>query len=278
LEKVRAACGYLAAHVDRTITLADLAAQVGGSPVHLQRTFTGLVGLSPRAYQEALRAERFRRDLRNGAPVAGALYDAGYGSTRRVYEQGPTGRGMTPAVYRRGGQGTDVQYVTVRTRLGRLLVAATARGVCAVKLGDGTRTLVEDLRREFPNARVSRGHPSLAGWARAVVRHLERPAPLDVPLDVRATAFQWQVWRVLQQIPSGETRTYSQVAQAIGRPSAVRAVARACASNPDCLVIPCHPVVAKDGGHGGNRWGVPRKRQLLARESIASVRAPRRQN
>jgi AraC family transcriptional regulator of adaptative response/methylated-DNA-[protein]-cysteine methyltransferase len=269
--RIQAACGYLAAHADRSITLAELAAEVGGSPFHLHRTFTSLVGVTPRAYQDALRAHRFRRDLREGAPVAGALYDAGYGSVSRVYERSPTGRGMTPAVYRRGGPGMDVQYVTVRTPLGRLLIAATPRGVCAVTLGDGVRTLVENLRREYPRARVSKGHSTLAGWARAIVRQLDHPAPLDLPLDVRATAFQWKVWRALQAIPAGETRTYGEVARSIGQPSAARAVARACATNPVCLVVPCHRVVQTGGGLGGYRWGVRRKRALLAKESAERV-------
>jgi AraC family transcriptional regulator of adaptative response/methylated-DNA-[protein]-cysteine methyltransferase len=274
--RVQAACGYLAAHADRPITLAELAAQVGGSPFHLHRTFTSLVGLSPRAYQDALRANRFRRGLRAGAPVAGALYDAGYGSVSRVYERSPTGRGMTPAVYRRGGPGVDVQYVTVRTPLGRLLIAATPRGVCAVTLGDRVRALVENLRREYPRARVSKGHPALAEWARAIVRQLDHPAPLDLPLDVRATAFQWKVWRALQAIPAGETRTYREVARSIGQPSAARAVARACATNPVCLVVPCHRVVQAGGGLGGYRWGIQRKQALLAKESAARARDPRR--
>ncbi len=264
---MQAACRYLAAHVDRPITLAELAAEVGGSPFHLHRTFTQIVGLSPRAYQDALRADRFRRELRQGAPISSALYDAGYGSTSRVYERGPTGRGMTPAVYRQGGRGADVQYVTVRCPLGQLLVAATDRGVCAVRLGDSARAIADDLRREYPEARVSRGERALAAWARAIVAHLDRPAGLDLPLDVRATAFQWKVWRALQTIPAGETRTYAEGARAIGRPSAVRAVARACATNPVCLVIPCHRVVRTDGGLGGYRWGLARKRALLARES-----------
>lgn len=273
--RIRAACGYLAQHADRTITLAELAAHVGASPFHLQRTFTDMVGVSPRAYQDALRANRFRHDLRGGAPVAGALFAAGYGSVSRVYERGPTGRGMTPAVYRRGGLGVEVHYVTVGSPLGRLLIAATTKGVCAVKLGERAARLVDDLKREYPNAHLSRGHPELADWARAIVGRLDQPAPLDLPLDVRATAFQWKVWRVLQAIPAGETRTYSEVAQAIGRPSAARAVARACASNPVCLVIPCHRVIEKGGGLGGYRWGVQRKRTLLAREAAPGRRGIR---
>jgi AraC family transcriptional regulator of adaptative response/methylated-DNA-[protein]-cysteine methyltransferase len=267
LARVEAACAYLAAHADRAVTLAELAATVGSSPFHLQRTFTHLVGLSPRAYQDALRANRFRRDLRLGVPVTSALYDAGYGSTSRVYERRPTGRGMTPAVYRRGGAGADVQYAIVHTPLGRLLVAATTNGVCAVKLGDAAKALVADLHHEYPKARVSKGHPALAAWTRAIVGLLDGAAPVNLPLDVQATAFQWKVWRALQAIPVGKTRSYSEVARAIGQPAAVRAVARACASNPVCLVIPCHRVVQKDGGLGGYRWGVRRKRALLTRES-----------
>ena len=265
--RVQAACGYLALHVDRLVTLAELAAHVGSSPSHLQRTFTDLVGVSPRAYQQALRARRFRRDLRNGATVTRALYDAGYGSTSRVYEVRPTGPGMTPATYRRGGAGLDVRYVMLPTRLGQLLVAATDQGVCAVKLGDDGQELAADLRREYSQARVSEADRTLGRWARTIVAHLDHPRPLDLPIDVRATAFQWQVWRALQRIPPGQTRTYSEVARSIGRPTAVRAVARACASNPVCLVIPCHRVVPKEGGVGGYRWGAARKRALLAGES-----------
>jgi AraC family transcriptional regulator of adaptative response/methylated-DNA-[protein]-cysteine methyltransferase len=160
-----------------------------------------------------------------------------------------------------------VRYVTVPTRLGELLVAATDKGVCAVKLGNDGEALVADLRREYPQARVSEADRILGRWARTIVAHLDHPRPLDLPVDVRATAFQWQVWRALRRIPPGQTRTYSEVARAIGRPAAVRAVARACATNPVCLVIPCHRVVAKGGGLGGYRWGIARKRALLAGES-----------
>jgi AraC family transcriptional regulator of adaptative response/methylated-DNA-[protein]-cysteine methyltransferase len=159
--------------------------------------------------------------------------------------------------------------------MGELLVAATDKGVCAVKLGSDGEALVTDLRREYPQARVSEADGTLRRWARAIVAHLDHPRPLDLPVDVRATAFQWQVWRALQRIPPGQTRTYSEVAQSIGRPTAVRAVARACASNPVCLVIPCHRVVATGGGLGGYRWGIARKRALLAGESRGHA-VPRR--
>jgi AraC family transcriptional regulator of adaptative response/methylated-DNA-[protein]-cysteine methyltransferase len=241
---------------------------VGASPFHLQRTFTRLVGLSPRRYQDALRAAAFRGELRNGSPLSGAVYEAGYGSISRVYEHKPTGQGMTPATYRRGGQGADMRFSVVDTSLGRLLVAGTTQGICAVKLGDRDAALEQDLRDEYPAARIRRDQSAFSSWVRALVAHVDCRSPhLDLPLDVRATAFQWTVWRHLQSIPYGHTRTYSDVARAIGAPSSVRAVARACATNPVCLVVPCHRVVQKGGGLGGYRWGIERKRQLLQRES-----------
>lgn len=265
---MRKACAFIHEHADRPITLARLAQHVRSSPFHLQRTFTRVVGISPRAYQDALRAGRFRRELRDGVAVVGATYDAGYGSSSRVYEKRPTGRGMTPAAYRRGGKGMEISYVIVPSPLGLLLVAGTSRGVCAVKLGDRERALAEDLRAEYPAASITHDQAGLSRWVAQILAHLGGRRPhLDLPVDVQATAFQWKVWRHLQAIPYGETRAYSQVAHDIGQPSAVRAVARACATNPVCLVIPCHRVVQKDGGLGGYRWGLERKRRLLKRES-----------
>ena len=266
-ESVRRACAFIATHADVPLTLAAVAAHVNSSPYHFQRIFTRMVGLSPRAYQAALRAGRFRGRLREGAPVAGALYEAGYGSTSRVYEGRPTGRGMTPAVYRRGGAGITVAYRVVASPLGRLLVAGTSRGICAVTLGDRDESLVRDLRDEFPAATIERDRSAMADWVQAILEHIAGRQPhLDLPLDVRATAFQWKVWRYLQEIPYGETRAYSQVASDLGRPRATRAVARACATNPVCLVIPCHRVVQKDGSLAGYRWGLERKQKLLTRE------------
>jgi AraC family transcriptional regulator, regulatory protein of adaptative response / methylated-DNA-[protein]-cysteine methyltransferase len=267
LDHVQRACAFIERHAEDRLTLADLARHVGTSPFHLQRTFRRIVGISPKEYQDALRAHRFRHDLRAGAAVAGALYDAGYGSTSRVYERQPTG-GVTPAVYRRGGEGIEIGFTIADSTLGRLLVAGTARGVCAVKLGDGDARLQRDLRDEFPAATITGDSRALRPWVATIVAHLEGREPhLDLPLDVRATAFQWRVWRHLQSIPYGETRAYSEVAEAIGAPTAVRAVARACATNPVCLVVPCHRVVQKDGGLGGYRWGIERKRKLLKREA-----------
>lgn len=266
LDEVRRACALIQRHADAPLTLAKLAAHVGLSPFHLQRTFTKLVGISPRAYHEAVRAGRFRDGLRHGSPVSGAVYDAGYGSISRVYERRPTG-GMTPAAYRRGGRGVAVAYTIVDSPVGRMMVAGTGAGICAVKLGDRDEGLEQDLRREYPEANITRDRSALGSWVRALLDGLNGSRPhADLPLDVQATAFQWKVWRYLQSIPAGETRAYSDVARAIGMPRAVRAVARACATNPVCLVVPCHRVVGRNGTLTGYRWGIDRKKQLLDRE------------
>jgi AraC family transcriptional regulator of adaptative response/methylated-DNA-[protein]-cysteine methyltransferase len=267
LDHVRRAARFIAAHAEEPITLSTLAAHVGTSPFHLQRIFSRLLGVSPRAYQDALRAQRFRADLRSGKPLTGAMYDAGYGSSSRVYEQRPTGRGITPAQYRLGAKGLSITFTIVTSSLGRLLVAGTANGLCSVKLGDRDEALERDLRMEYPSADIVRERGGLADWVKPIVAQLDgRATNVDLPLDIKATAFQWKVWRHLQSIPYGQTRAYSEVARAIGAPRAVRAVARACAANHVCLVVPCHRVVQKDGGLGGYRWGVERKRRLLQKE------------
>jgi AraC family transcriptional regulator of adaptative response/methylated-DNA-[protein]-cysteine methyltransferase len=274
-EAIQRAVRFLREHADEPVSLADLARSAGLSAFHLQRRFKQAVGLSPREYQAACRADTFRRELRAGRDVAAAIYEAGYGSPSRVYESSPTGRGMSPAAYRRGGAGIDVGFVTVRCPLGWLLVAATGKGICAVKLGSGAASLEEDLQREFPHAQIVRDALVRPEWVRAVVAQIEGGAgDAALPLDVRGTAFQWRVWRALQRIQPGETRTYSDLARVIGQPTAVRAVARACATNPACLVIPCHRVVAKGGGPGGYRWGVQRKVRLLNGERKRSKIAP----
>jgi AraC family transcriptional regulator of adaptative response/methylated-DNA-[protein]-cysteine methyltransferase len=267
LDNVRKAAAYIASHADEPLTLSRLAAHVRTSPFHLQRTFTRILGISPRAYQDALRAQRFRSDLRRGKPLTSAMYDAGYGSSSRVYERQPTGPGMTPAAYRRGAKGAAVAFTIVDSSLGRLLVAGTDKGLCSVKLGDRDDLLERDLRSEYPSAEIRHEQGAFSKWVRTLVAHLDGRAPkLDLPVDVQATAFQWKVWRYLQSIPYGETRAYSQVAEDLGEPSATRAVARACATNRVCLVIPCHRVVQKGGGLGGYRWGIERKRKLLQKE------------
>lgn len=268
VEAVRRASAYLASHADRQVTLGQLARVAAMSPHHLQRRFKAIVGVSPREFQAAVRAGKLRTSLRDGRDVTTAIYEAGYGSPSRVYEAAPTGKGMSPSRYRRGGAGMVVGYSTVSSPLGHVLVAATADGVCAVKLGDSEASLVRDLKREYPAADIRENQQTRTAWVKAIIEHLRGTQPsLDLPIDVQATAFQWKVWRALQQIPYGETRAYADVARAIGQPQAARAVARACATNPVCLVVPCHRVVPTAGGTGGYRWGAERKAKLLAKEA-----------
>jgi AraC family transcriptional regulator of adaptative response/methylated-DNA-[protein]-cysteine methyltransferase len=274
-DAIRRASRYLGLHVDEAVPLSTLARVAKLSPSHLQRQFKQALGVSPRQYQAACRAERFRRELRAGRDVAGALYEAGYGSPSRVYEAPPTGRGMQPATYRRGGAGADIGFSIVRCDLGWVLVAATDKGVCSVKLGDSASALEAELRRELPAAQITADRGVRPAWTRAIVGSVNGSRrSLDLPLDIRGTAFQWRVWRALQAIPAGETRSYSAVAESIGQPSAVRAVARACATNPVCLVVPCHRVVGKDGALTGYRWGTERKQRLLRGEKKRSKIAP----
>jgi AraC family transcriptional regulator of adaptative response/methylated-DNA-[protein]-cysteine methyltransferase len=260
-------CALIAERPDAPPTLAELGEAVAVSPFHLQRVFRRAMGVSPRQYAEALRLERLRGALREEATVTEAVYAAGYGSGSRVYEQAPERLGMTPRTYRAGGEGEIVRYTVVPCPLGLLLLAATERGVCAVTLGDDAETLASRLAEELPAAKLTRDDDGLRAWAEAAVRHLEGREPLlELPLDLRATAFQRQVWDALRAIPYGTTQTYRQVAERLGRPTATRAVAGACAANPVALVVPCHRVVREDGGLGGYRWGVERKRAILERE------------
>ncbi|HSF24321.1 MAG TPA: bifunctional DNA-binding transcriptional regulator/O6-methylguanine-DNA methyltransferase Ada [Blastocatellia bacterium] len=267
LEAVRRACRHIEQHWDEPLTLQALASQVSLSPYHLQRVFKRIVGVSPREYRDALRVGQFKDRLKKGESVTAAMYEAGYGSSSRLYENSNDRLGMTPAVYRRGGHGVSISYTIAGCELGRLLVAATEKGLCAVRLGDSDNELEAGLRAEYSKAELKRDDQSLGKWVRALVDHLKGRHPrLELPLDVQATAFQLSVWQKLKEIPYGSTRSYSEVAEAIGRPSAVRAVARACATNPVALVIPCHRVVREDESLGGYRWGIQRKKALLERE------------
>ena len=274
---VAQAASFLRAHATEPVALADLAAHVQLSASHLQRAFTAHTGVSPREFHAACRADHFRRALRAGRDVTTATYEAGYGSPSRVSAHKPTGSGLTPAAYRRGAAGETIRYAVVPCTLGRLLVAGTAKGVCAVKLGAVDASLVAELAREFPAAEVRMGDLPPA-WVASVSHAVDRrrAGPSDVPLDVQGTAFQWTVWRALRAIPSGQTRTYAALAQEIGRPTAARAVARACATNPVAVVVPCHRVVPSAGGPGGYRWGAARKQALLQREAAGHGAAPNR--
>ena len=254
-------------HPDQLITLASLAAEVGMSPFHLQRTFKRLLGVSPREYQDGLRVTRFKSRLRAGDTVSRATYEAGFGSSSRVYERTNETLGMTPAAYRRGGAGLQIAYTIVDSPFGKLLVGTTDRGVCSVALGDGNEALVRTLRADFPRAHIERSDDAHRDWVEEIVGNIGGGnLGLDVPLDMQGTVFQRQVWALLRKIPPGRTRSYSQIASELGNPRATRAVAQACASNRIAVVIPCHRVVRSDGAPGGYKWGVDRKQTLLEHE------------
>jgi AraC family transcriptional regulator of adaptative response/methylated-DNA-[protein]-cysteine methyltransferase len=267
MEAVEHARRYIEAHADEALTLSMLAREAGMSPFHLQRTFKRLLGVSPREYLDALRVTSFKSRLRAGDTVSRATYEAGYGSSSRVYERSARSLGMTPATYRRGGEGMRISYTIVDSRFGRLLIGATARGVCAVALGDSDAALVDALRADFPRAEVERDDDTHREWVEEIVGHIGGGTlGLDVPLDIRGTTFQQQVWSLLRKIPPGRTKSYSEIATMLGNPHATRAVARACASNHIALVIPCHRVVRNDGALGGYKWGLDRKHALLEHE------------
>ena len=272
IEAVRRASAYLSAHADETVTLDHLARVAAMSPHHLQRRFKAIVGLSPREFQSAVRAGKLRTSLRDGRDITSAIYEAGYGSPSRVYEAAPTGRGMSLSNYRRGGAGMEINYAMISSPIGQVLIAATEHGVCSVKIGATRAEVLSELEREYPAARITPSRSAKSEWVKAIEKHLRGDAPvLDLPIDVQATAFQWKVWRELQRIPYGETRAYAEVAKSIGRPTAVRAVARACATNPVALVVPCHRVVPTAGGVGGYRWGAKRKARLLDAEKNRAI-------
>lgn len=260
-------CRYLDAHGAPAPTLQELGARFGFSPFHLQRVFKRNLGISPREYVAARRVERFRASVKEGNNVSEAIYDAGYGSGSRLYERALEEIGMTPGSYRRGGQGMQVGYRIVDCSLGRLLVAATERGVCFVSLGDADSALEADLHRDYPAAQIARADNGFGDWVAAIVAQIDHgQATADLPLDVQGTALQRQVWAALREIPAGTTTSYGELARRLGRPKAVRAVAQACARNPVSIVVPCHRVTGSDGSLRGYRWGIERKRILIERE------------
>lgn len=263
---LRKALEYIDAHLDEPITLEQLASAVAVSPFHLQRTFKEAVGLSPKRYQDARRAERFKERLKQGETVSRATYEAGFGSSRGAYERTGPLLGMTPGAYRRGGAGMEIRFTVTDCPFGRLLVGATDRGVCTVTFGSSEAELLDGLRREFPNATIVQNDVH-RDWVDAIVGQLEGQHPgRAIPLDLQGTTFQLRVWEALRGIPVGETRSYGEVAAALGQPTASRAVARACASNRAAVVVPCHRVIRDDGSLSGYRWGVERKRRLLELE------------
>lgn len=267
LELVQRACSLIDASLEQPPSLAELSQALHFSPSHLHRLFKATTGLTPRQYAAGQRVQKFKTRVKTGDDVTTALYAAGYTSPSRLYEGAAQRLGMSPGIYRSGGTGMTINYTIVDTYLGRMLIAGTARGICAVSFGEKDSALEAFLSSEFPAARLERDDRALQAWAAALVEHLQgKRQELNLPLELQATAFQLRVWEELRRIPYGETRTYAEVARAIGQPQAIRAVGRACAANPAVIVTPCHRVVRSDGGLGGYRWGIQRKQALLANE------------
>ncbi len=262
---------YIADRAGEPLSLAQLAREAAMSPHHLQRTFAAVMGVSPKAYHAAMRLERFKDRLRDGEPVLDATYDAGYGSTSRVYEQVTGGLGMTPSAYRAGGEGETITWAVRDTAFGQLLMAATVRGVCLVEFGDSERELLARLQAEFPRAELvvasDAAREPLDAWMAALDAHVVERAPRpELPLDLRGTAFQIKVWRFLLSVKPGRVVSYGEIAAEIGHPDAVRAVGTACGANRIAVLVPCHRALRADGSLGGYRWGLERKRVLLDKE------------
>ncbi len=293
MQRVRRIAAYIEQNLEGDVTLARLSREAGVSRFHLQRSFKAAVGVTPKQYAEACRLRSLKKNLREGGDVLQSMFGAGFGSTSRVYERVDSRLGMTPAEYRRAGASISIAHATVETSFGLLTIGATDRGVCFVQFGESAAELEAELRREDPAAplcAVAKPWPEpLREWIEALEQHLAldhrkadhrkadggkrtRP-PLELPLDVRATAFQMRVWRYLQSIPYGETRSYAQVAEGIGKPKAARAVAQACANNRTALAIPCHRVIRGTGELGGYKWGVDRKQKLLNAEKLRPTQA-----
>lgn len=268
---VKEMCRYIEQHLDEPVTLERLAKVFRQSPFHLQRTFKKTLGITPRAYADSCRMGLLKRNLQAGRSVTHALYDAGYSSSSRLYERTASQLGMTPDKYRRGAIAATIRYTCTNSPLGRMLVAATDKGICAIQFADTDDELTEGLKREFPFAVRKRDDASMRSWTNTVLRQIAgHKTNRSLPLDIQATAFQRRVWDHLQSLPFGTTQSYGEVAKAIGRPTAARAVARACASNRIAVAIPCHRVVREDGEMGGYRWGVERKKALLQMEQQGS--------
>jgi AraC family transcriptional regulator of adaptative response/methylated-DNA-[protein]-cysteine methyltransferase len=266
-EIVKVMCRYIEQHLDEPLTLARLASEFHQSPFHLQRTFKRVLGITPRAYADSCRMNQLKDNLRAGHSVTRSMYDAGYSSSSRLYERTASQLGMTPDKYRRGAIAAPIRYTFADSPLGRMLIAATDKGICAIQFANSDAELEQGLRHEFPFAIRQRDDDTMQAWKKDLLRQMRgQRVNASLPLDIQATAFQRRVWSHLQSIPFGRTRSYAAVAKAIGQPTATRAVARACATNPVAVAIPCHRVVRKNGDMGGYRWGAERKKALLELE------------
>src|SRR5215469_5820768 len=266
-DSVKNICRYIEQHLDEPITLDRLGEEFGLSPFHLQKTFKKALGITPKAYADSCRMKLLKQNLQTGKTVTNALYDAGYSSSSRLYERTASQLGMTPDKYRRGAIAAPICYTCADSPLGRMLIAATDKGICAIQFADSDEELAHGLKHEFPFAIRRRDDSGMKQWKDDLLQQMRgQKLNANLPLDIKSTAFQRRVWTYLQSIPFGSTKSYSQVAKGIGEPTATRAVARACATNPVAVAIPCHRVVREDGGMGGYRWGIERKQALLKME------------
>lgn len=267
--KIMKACELIES--DEIFSLEILASELDLSPYHLQRSFKEMIGVSPKKYSEAKRMEKFKNELRDGSDVVTAMYDAGFGSSSRLYEKASENLGMTPIVYKKGGKGMKINYTATDCELGRILVGRTIKGLCFVAFADDDASLEENLKKEYPNAEIVKDAKGLKEFVDEILKHLSgKKKRLDLPLDIQATAFQMQVWDLLRKIPYGETVSYSRIAEKLGDRKKVRAVAQACASNRVAVVIPCHRVIGSNGKLSGYRWGIARKERLLKQEKEKS--------
>lgn len=271
IDKLSDVCRFIESQSDQVLTLDMLAARAGMSKFHFARRFKAMLGITPKQYAASLRLRHFKAALKSGKDIDAAIYDAGYGSPSRVYENAARRLGMTPAQYRNAGKGVTISYATLHTSVGLLMIGATDHGLCFVQFGKSGSRLLERLRTEYQNAAIKPmrkpRHPQFAPWVAAIKQHLQGERPrLALPLDIHGTAFQMRVWQYLQSIPYGEVRTYGQVAAGLGQARAARAVANACARNPLAIVVPCHRVIRESGDIGGYRWGLGCKRALLSQE------------
>lgn len=268
VELVLKACEVIEKNNFENLSLEELGIETNSSPTYLQKVFKEILGISPKQYSDENRLQKFKKQIKKGGDVTNAMYEAGFGSSRGLYEKASSKIGMTPATYKKGGKGMRIDFTIVECRLGKLMIGATEKGICSVTFGDDSKVMTDNLFKEYPNAEFNLAPDGFKKYVKEILAHLDgKQMNLGLPLDLQATAFQMRVWAELRKIPYGETRSYSDIAKQIGNEKAVRAVARACATNPVALVTPCHRVIGSNGSLSGYRWGIKRKQELLESEA-----------